>query len=771
MKIKTIIILNLLLLINFSFAQNKINLAKVTEGVQLQKESYPVHARPYLEKFYKDTGFDIAKEELLGNRLLKAAWNFQVGTAVNWKAHNFQSSSYYDVPSTCQKVGTNCYIFVENAIWGVSVNQTSVDKVGEAFDSKTPANASKGIYQTNVETFGAPPNVDGDSKIIILILDIKDDYAGPGSGYVAGYFSSTDQTQSSNSNKAEIYYLDGVQSNLTTAGGLETAMATTAHEFQHMIHFNYIVNDETFYDECWSLSAEIVNGYELYSPGLYAGEPNQWLYRWRDDLSEGLNDYSRAARFGLYLYEQFGAQIFKKYLDLKIKGGSGLNSSLTALGFTRQLPDILPDWFIANYLNDKSVDSKWGYDYPDLPQMDFREHVNPNVTMSDQVHNMGVQYITYTDGENLTVNFSNSAVPTNLKNNFKVKAIKYGVNPEVESVTVNSDYNLPTFGTDIGEVTFLVYMDNISTITGGGPFNYSYTSSGTFESQVIELAYDLTEPTGLLDLTAGDSLAVVFEGYPGAQIDSIRIALRNNVAPVHGGIYKLLGLSNRLGGTKLAGPISVNGTSTPQVINPNGDYPYPQPYPNWATVDLSSQNISASDPFTVQFVFEGTYPGSNRVLVTEYQSPTSYNSFWYRAANDDWIYYSVSDRTGYIFLNLIRAYISYSGSEVSEPIEILPSAFSLEQNYPNPFNPETVISFSLPTASNVQIKIYDILGNEIRTLIDEERYAGKHNIYWNATDNFGRRVTSGVYFYKVTADPSTSSGQRFVQTKKMVLMK
>ncbi len=94
----------------------------------------------------------------------------------------------------------------------------------------------------------------------------------------------------------------------------------------------------------------------------------------------------------------------------------------------------------------------------------------------------------------------------------------------------------------------------------------------------------------------------------------------------------------------------------------------------------------------------------------------------------------------------------------------IPAVFELHQNYPNPFNPETVISFSLPKPGSVKIKIYDVLGNEVRTLIDEERFAGKHNIYWNSTDNSGRRVASGIYFYTISAD-------NFTQTKKMVLMK
>ena len=97
----------------------------------------------------------------------------------------------------------------------------------------------------------------------------------------------------------------------------------------------------------------------------------------------------------------------------------------------------------------------------------------------------------------------------------------------------------------------------------------------------------------------------------------------------------------------------------------------------------------------------------------------------------------------------------------------LPTAFALEQNYPNPFNPSTTIKYSVPTQSKVVIKVYDILGNQIATLMDDEKSVGTYEIMWNAVN-----IPSGVYFYQLKAvDPSTSSGQSFVSTKKMLLLK
>ncbi len=94
-----------------------------------------------------------------------------------------------------------------------------------------------------------------------------------------------------------------------------------------------------------------------------------------------------------------------------------------------------------------------------------------------------------------------------------------------------------------------------------------------------------------------------------------------------------------------------------------------------------------------------------------------------------------------------------------ETTEELPTAYALDQNYPNPFNPSTKISFSLPEQSNVTLKIFDILGNEVATVINEKRSAGSYSVDWNAGN-----LSSGIYFYSLIAD-------NFVQTKKMILIK
>jgi hypothetical protein len=104
--------------------------------------------------------------------------------------------------------------------------------------------------------------------------------------------------------------------------------------------------------------------------------------------------------------------------------------------------------------------------------------------------------------------------------------------------------------------------------------------------------------------------------------------------------------------------------------------------------------------------------------------------------------------------------LDFETSKVPE----LPKNYTLSQNYPNPFNPETNISFSLPEAAYVKLAIYNVLGQKVKTLVDEKQQAGYHSVKWDGTDDFGNLVGSGVYFYKLNAG-------KYSDSKKMTLLK
>ncbi len=125
-------------------------------------------------------------------------------------------------------------------------------------------------------------------------------------------------------------------------------------------------------------------------------------------------------------------------------------------------------------------------------------------------------------------------------------------------------------------------------------------------------------------------------------------------------------------------------------------------------------------------------------------------------------------------LGTVRADMGYYGGRYSyvpvgvekDPVTQIPSKYELSQNYPNPFNPSTTIQFALPKAGVVSLKVYNILGEEVATLINREMNAGFQSVNFDAS-----QLSSGLYLYRISAGTSTSSATEFVDVKKMLLLK
>ncbi len=107
-------------------------------------------------------------------------------------------------------------------------------------------------------------------------------------------------------------------------------------------------------------------------------------------------------------------------------------------------------------------------------------------------------------------------------------------------------------------------------------------------------------------------------------------------------------------------------------------------------------------------------------------------------------------------------------SSIGPQADVL-QGFALEQNYPNPFNPTTAIRYALPKAADLELTIYNTLGQKVRTLALTQQLAGQYRVQWDSRDEQGKPVASGVYVYQLKAH--TASGENFIQLKKMVLMR
>lgn len=124
--------------------------------------------------------------------------------------------------------------------------------------------------------------------------------------------------------------------------------------------------------------------------------------------------------------------------------------------------------------------------------------------------------------------------------------------------------------------------------------------------------------------------------------------------------------------------------------------------------------------------------------------------------------YSLALNNSYIFAGTGKGVWRLQYPETTTNVENfkeVPAGFELEQNYPNPFNPSTTIRYSIPEAEHVTLKVYDELGREIKTLVDENKQAGQHEVQFN-----GSGLASGIYYYRITSG-------KFSEVKKLILMK
>jgi len=152
--------------------------------------------------------------------------------------------------------------------------------------------------------------------------------------------------------------------------------------------------------------------------------------------------------------------------------------------------------------------------------------------------------------------------------------------------------------------------------------------------------------------------------------------------------------------------------------------------------------------------YNGTSITSDSLLI---DSPYFIATFGIDQSNELYILsYSASSKI-YRFNKNSSVGISNNESEI-------PEVFKLGQNYPNPFNPETIIKYSVAERTKISLSVYDITGKKVASLVNTVQLPGNYSVYWNAKDNSGKTLPSGIYFYRLVTD-------KFSDTKRMVLVK
>lgn len=253
-------------------------------------------------------------------------------------------------PMTCRYVGENAYIFVEDRVWDVVVVQPSIDRLGVLFDDATPADAERGIYDLATEAFGAAPDVDGDRRIFIFVVDMPDDR-------IVGFFDPRIATHIDPQLRRDALFLDAfhLNSNPTLARG------TLAHEFQHLIHWGHDADEEAWIDEGLSGYAEELVGFAETDPNMvpeFLDAPDLNLTTWPSLIGAAIPHYGATYLFASFLRERYGPELIRAVVAEGRNGTFGIDEAFKDIGAVENFVGAWRLWIAGNYASD---DTYYGY--------------------------------------------------------------------------------------------------------------------------------------------------------------------------------------------------------------------------------------------------------------------------------------------------------------------------------------------------------------------------------------------------------------------------
>ncbi|HEY9189204.1 MAG TPA: T9SS type A sorting domain-containing protein [Ignavibacteria bacterium] len=697
--------------------------------------------------------------------------NYLIGDKKDFFVLNITNSRFESIKATLKAKGKLVNIWVDTTeMTNEHITMTEINAILNDLENSTPLasrNPNKGIVAIDNEYFGNPPNYDGDGMVDFLLCDIKDGFDGSGD-YVAGFFYSNDQTTNIGSNRCDLLYIDTYPSIYYNGSRrLSTVLQTTAHEYQHLIHYNYDKSEIYFVNEALSQNAEIICGYDVFNSvkeSDFFSNTNISLFDWQGRIA----DYSRATLWLLYFTEQLGDNLLKKLVQNPLKGLDGINSALSQVSSPLSFQELIANWSVANYYKDKYSNPMFGYDYPVNGRPNAKLYSNPNVfNYTDYVYLYASKYIVFnSQSKNFKFKF------TSEKGNIRIKMLAFGPNEKkYNDINLNEETFEYDFMNKYETIVFVI------TNIGSNPWaDFTLNSSGTVVLENDEIAYDNGTPQaiGETGISYLNTTAYPYGGW------AVKFTPKNS--------------QNRLKKVKFwvgfdqefdDGTAPFNAPKRFQVhiwkalndSTPGEDLITPFIYQSYRSqiaddfieIDLNAYKDKLSNingPIFVGFLEDDDYvtavainnssPNENNTVVRGLK----YDTLWYSLKRLSILGNSLSGWNA-----MIRAYfVYYVSTGVEELEETLPNSYNLSQNYPNPFNPSTKVEYNIPVHSFVNITIYDILGRKIKTLVNEFQNAGRYIVNWDGCDDYGKRVASGIYFCKMNS-------KNYSSIRKMNLLK
>jgi len=429
---------------------------------------------------------------------------YQIGDTMQFYAVDHTKNEFYTLTAELKAIGQRTQVWVEKAeLENGRVTSEIINSIIERLEHSTPQsskNPDKGIVDLETEYFGSPPNKDGDGLVDFLLLDIKDNYPNI-STYYAGYFTPNDQAPGDGSNMRDMLYIDTYPS----LSDINNLFNNLAHEYQHLIHYNYDKNEVTFLNEGCSQYAQILTGFNFDNPTPFLINTNRALTQFVNASDPGIfADYTKVQLWVLYLAEQLGDAFIKSLIQNPENGIQSIKSLLSSVTPQISWETLFGNWIIANILNNTQINPEWGYVLPEAKLFKASPHHHHNefpvAVNNERINAVAGKYSSFSDGITLDMAFDFNFV--------KAKAIEFAQN-ETRVVTIDpsTGFSEDKFGSTYNKITVCFYnpveLDE----------DYSYTANAEQSYFVRELSYDDGVNDILYTTESGAFVNILWFGY------------------------------------------------------------------------------------------------------------------------------------------------------------------------------------------------------------------------------------------------------------------
>ncbi|MCH8927677.1 MAG: hypothetical protein IIB39_03060 [Candidatus Marinimicrobia bacterium] len=618
-------------------------------------------------------------------------------------------------------------VWVDTTEWNINVFQSDIDKLVNSFENETPSasiNPNQGILAIEIQYLGSPPDIDGNGKVIILILDINDDYdAASNPAFVAGYFDQADQLIPSHlqasGNFGDLLYIDSNPGKL----GSSLILSTAAHELQHLINYNYDTNEDPWLNEGLSEYATLLTGYSGRGFGRFLSQTNRGLLTW-DNL---IQDYSRVGLWVTYTAMRLGLDAIKMLVQDDSNGKLSAENVISTFLPGKSFSDYIYEWTIANLIDDISIkDGEFGYPDIDIPApIPKNQYFTLPVTgMGETVHSYASVYHEFAGGEELGI-FTSLKIPSSMK--ASVVSIKN--TPVVNEIVINAngegEIEVTGFGTEFNR-SFLVISYLSDELDSA---NYFYSASGFGGFETVELSHDDGQLNFFID-SGNSSIATLFSG-----ISSTTSLLS---AKIFMGVDEPISLQVREDNVNAAS-IFEKTNIIPAV---NG----------WTEVFFGSNDLTVTGPIAIVL--------SGDSLIIGYDSDTDGSGNAFREDSSGFFrplsnFRTTDDQTlngNWMIRLLVKQIIEVDKSQFFQTAirgdDWLNFIYS---------NGAIAIPYTVSREANVKIYLYDVLGRTVRTWTDiGVKSPGKeHQLLWNGKNNSGHVQSTGLYFLRLDLEGET----------------